>query len=123
MRFYWLKDRVEQGQFRIYWAPGDENWGDYFTKHHPITHHIKMRSCILKENNSPNDLQGCLDILKSRLARNQSIIKAYQLVKTETVNLHSQPCAGRNTIESGPATPPRMYTGPKAVYNYTNVRT
>jgi hypothetical protein len=21
MRFYWLQDRVEQGQFRIYWAP------------------------------------------------------------------------------------------------------
>jgi hypothetical protein len=22
MRFYWLEDRVEQGQFRIYWEPG-----------------------------------------------------------------------------------------------------
>ena len=22
MRFYWLQDQVEQGQFRVYWAPG-----------------------------------------------------------------------------------------------------
>jgi hypothetical protein len=22
MRFYWVKDRVEQGQFHVYWGPG-----------------------------------------------------------------------------------------------------
>merc|ERR1712224_63486 len=38
MRYYWLKDRVEQGQFKIFWEPGDENWADYFTKHHPPSH-------------------------------------------------------------------------------------
>ena len=31
MRFYWLKDREEQGQSKFFWA-------DYFTKHHPPTH-------------------------------------------------------------------------------------
>jgi hypothetical protein len=25
MRFYWLQDRVERGQFRVYWAPGKYN--------------------------------------------------------------------------------------------------
>ena len=64
MRFYWLKDRVEQGQFKIYWAPGDENWADYFTKHHSPTHHKKIRSVYLKELNSPSDLQGCIDLIK-----------------------------------------------------------
>ena len=39
MRFHWLKGRAEQGQFKICWAPGDENWADYFTKHHSPTHH------------------------------------------------------------------------------------
>jgi hypothetical protein len=34
MRFYWVKDRVEQEQFNVGWAPGDTNLGDYFTKHH-----------------------------------------------------------------------------------------
>mgnify|MGYP004176976041 CR=1 FL=1 len=43
MRFYWVRDRVNQGQFIIYWRPGVTNLGDYFTKHHPPSHHIKVR--------------------------------------------------------------------------------
>jgi hypothetical protein len=34
MRFYWVKDRVNQGQFLIYWRKGSENDAGYFTKHH-----------------------------------------------------------------------------------------
>jgi hypothetical protein len=34
MRFYWVKDRVKQGQFHVYWGPGYQNVGDYFSKHH-----------------------------------------------------------------------------------------
>ena len=34
MRFYWVWDRTGQGQFKIYWAPGSTNLGDYHTKHH-----------------------------------------------------------------------------------------
>jgi hypothetical protein len=26
MRLYWIKDRVKQGQFKIYWGPGFQNW-------------------------------------------------------------------------------------------------
>ena len=64
MRFCWLKDRVEQGQFKIYWAPGDENWADYFTKHHIPTHHRKVRPIYQNEPSSPRDMQGCLDLIK-----------------------------------------------------------
>jgi hypothetical protein len=32
MRFYWIKDRVKQGQFKIYWGPGFQNLADYFTQ-------------------------------------------------------------------------------------------
>ena len=46
MRFYWLQDRCEQGQFKIYWAPGKQNLADYHTKHHPPSHHKKMRAII-----------------------------------------------------------------------------
>merc|ERR1712069_26577 len=52
MRYYWLKDRVEQGQFKICWAAGDENWADCFTKHHSATHHKILRPCHLKEQDS-----------------------------------------------------------------------
>jgi hypothetical protein len=28
MRFYWIKDRVKQGQFNVYWGPGYQNLAD-----------------------------------------------------------------------------------------------
>jgi hypothetical protein len=43
MRFYWIKDRVKQGQFKIYWGPGFQNLADYFTKHHSHTRRIHPR--------------------------------------------------------------------------------
>jgi hypothetical protein len=47
MRFYWIRDRVRQGQFLIYWRPGKTNRADYFTKHHPAKHHRRMRPYYL----------------------------------------------------------------------------
>ena len=43
MRYYWLKDRVKQKQFYIYWREGGHNLADYLTKDHPAAHHRKMR--------------------------------------------------------------------------------
>jgi hypothetical protein len=37
MRFYWIRDRVRQGHFHVYWAKGSRNKADYFTKHIIIT--------------------------------------------------------------------------------------
>jgi hypothetical protein len=42
MIFYRVKDRVEQYQFNVGWAPGDTHMGDYFTKHHSPAHHKRM---------------------------------------------------------------------------------
>jgi hypothetical protein len=39
MRFYWIRDRVRQGQFIVYWRRGITNRADYFTKHHSDKHH------------------------------------------------------------------------------------
>jgi hypothetical protein len=39
MKYHWLRDRENQGQFRHYWVPGKENNGDYATKHHAPIHH------------------------------------------------------------------------------------
>jgi len=47
MRFHWLRDREAQEQFRIYWRPGKTNLADYFTKHHPPSHHANVRSEFL----------------------------------------------------------------------------
>jgi hypothetical protein len=73
MRLYWVKDRVEQDQFNVGWAPGDTNMGDYFTKHHSPAHHKCMRPYYLHDKYSPmirHDtrlaiLRGCVDISPS----------------------------------------------------------
>ena len=52
MRYWWMKDRISQGQFNLKWAPGKLNLADYFTKHHPPWHHRKMRYKYLQKVNS-----------------------------------------------------------------------
>ena len=47
MRFHWLRCCNTQGQFRYYWRPGTQNLADYFTKHHPTSHHTAVRPTIL----------------------------------------------------------------------------
>jgi hypothetical protein len=47
MRFYWLRDCECQQQFRIYWRPGKLKYVDYWTKHHPESHHRNMRKTFL----------------------------------------------------------------------------
>jgi hypothetical protein len=44
MNFYWLRDRVEDKEFEVYWQPGHINFADYFTKHHPASTHASLRS-------------------------------------------------------------------------------
>ena len=43
MRYHWIRDRVVQGQFNIFWDAGSNNLADYFTKHHAPRHHQTMR--------------------------------------------------------------------------------
>ena len=47
MRYYWLRCRDSQGQFRFYWKPGPTNKADYYTKHFPASHHVETRPKIL----------------------------------------------------------------------------
>ena len=71
MRFDWLKCRSAQLQFDIYWAPGQENLADYFTKHHSAAHHIALRAIYLAPEAAAKQLsmQGCIKVLQSRLAK------------------------------------------------------
>ena len=49
MRYWWMKDRIQQGQFDLRWSPGKFNLADYFTKHHPPWHHRLMRFRYLQK--------------------------------------------------------------------------
>jgi hypothetical protein len=67
MRFYWLKDRVELGQFLIYWEPGQTNLADYYTKNHPPCHHKRVRPVCTYTKQSPVSIQGCIELLSRHL--------------------------------------------------------
>ena len=47
VRFHWITDRATQGHFFVYYAPGEDNLGDYHTKHHSPTHYRIMRPTFL----------------------------------------------------------------------------
>jgi hypothetical protein len=53
MRFHWLRCCKAQGQFCNYWRPGIQNLADYFTKHHPTSHHKSVGPTILTPANDP----------------------------------------------------------------------
>jgi hypothetical protein len=69
MRFYWIKDRVKQGQFNVYWGPGYQKLADYFTKHHSTAHHKRMRKIYINADKQPinrkairtSAWQGCVN--------------------------------------------------------------
>ncbi len=69
MLFYFLRYRVRQNHFLVYWKPGRENLGDYFTKHHPPAHHQTMCSTYLQvaqaaihsHTHIPCSMRGCVD--------------------------------------------------------------
>ena len=64
MRFWWLVDR-NGTLFKVYWAPGDENLADYFTKNHRPSHHRNLRPIyVYEEGKIPSSMQGCVEILK-----------------------------------------------------------
>jgi hypothetical protein len=53
MLYYWIQDRIEQGQFDVSWAPDDTHLGDHFTKHHLPAHHKRIRPFYIHIQNAP----------------------------------------------------------------------
>ena len=51
MRFYWVRDRIRQNHFHLFWDEGKKNLAEYFTKHHPIWYHKSMRPRYVKAKN------------------------------------------------------------------------
>jgi hypothetical protein len=59
MRFYWIRDRVHQGQYLIYWRKGAANQGDYPSKHHPTKHYRPMRPHYLHVLDARDNFYEC----------------------------------------------------------------
>ena len=91
MRYYWLRDRIKQGQFMIYWRPGTENYGDYFTKHHPTAHHQKMRSVYITAENEHNANYSCT--LRRGCVNNHNITAEVRGARTAYNGTHARTLA------------------------------
>jgi hypothetical protein len=61
MHFYWIKDRVKQGQLIIYWGPGYQHLADYFTEHHSPAHHKRERNIYMHADERPINRTGIQD--------------------------------------------------------------
>jgi hypothetical protein len=64
MKYYWLQDRVRQKQYDVYWRPGKDNLGYYYTKHHSA-----QRPIMLHQANSLNVLRGCVKLPYPQLCK------------------------------------------------------
>ena len=73
MHDWWIKDRIEQGQFKVEWSKGKHSLSDYFSKKHPSSHHKAVRPIYNYEPGvSPTSLQGCIEILDRAHSANNS---------------------------------------------------
>lgn len=101
MRFYWLRDRVEQNQFHIYWAPGANNLADYFTKHHSPQHHLAVRPIYVHTISSPAGMQGCLKLLNPLATKITPATKLNTPAGTLTaLAVQARPARARPTIQT-----------------------
>jgi hypothetical protein len=59
MRFHWLRCRKAQDQYCFYWRPGTQNLANYWTKHHPASHHKVFWPQILTSSTSKPATEVC----------------------------------------------------------------
>ena len=43
MRYHWIRDQVKNKTFKVTWKAGKLNLADFFTKAHPVHHHLAIR--------------------------------------------------------------------------------
>jgi hypothetical protein len=53
MQYFWLLDGESQRRFKFYWQPGQENLGDYPSKHHTAEIHQRVRPYYVHMDKSP----------------------------------------------------------------------
>ena len=96
MCFYCFRDRFEQGQFHIYWAPGSVNLADYFTKHHSPIHHLRLSTLYLHKPKIPTDMQGCVKLLTLPQANAHKLINPNpKVLQVSSQHTHSA-CLARD---------------------------
>jgi hypothetical protein len=56
MRFHWLRDRIDQGQYRVLFVPGRKNLADFFTKALPVARHKVLAPFFAVDDDSTDSI-------------------------------------------------------------------
>jgi hypothetical protein len=88
MRFYWIRDRVAQGQFNIYWRKGSKNLADNFTKHHPPAHHQRMRLRYLQQTDHGQKKKDTVTTGKEKCVHSEGVLNN---IRANTAQTDSHP--------------------------------
>ena len=65
MRYYWLRDKIAQALFDIYWRKGSDNHGDYWTKNFATIYHRSIRSQYVRDKEFTESLNAILSLTRS----------------------------------------------------------
>ena len=97
MRFHWLRCRGAQDQYRFYWRPGTQNLADYWTKHHPASHHKSFHPQILTSTTDPEYLK--LTTPKNTVSKTflKNVLKLHVLRNKLQSKRHLQPEVPKST--------------------------
>jgi hypothetical protein len=47
MRYHWVRERVQSGEFNVTWLAGNKNIADFFTKPLPTAKHKEIHSLLM----------------------------------------------------------------------------
>ena len=61
MRYHWIRDQVKQRKFTVTRKPGNLNLADFFTKAHPVHHHVTMRNMYVATDRNQEVQQQRVD--------------------------------------------------------------
>jgi len=56
MNFHWIRDRVKQKQFKVFWKEGKTNLADFFTKPLPRLQHQQAMKYLIREDANMENL-------------------------------------------------------------------
>ena len=61
MRYHWIRDQVKLKVFKVTWKAGKLNLADFFTKAHPVKHHMEIRwKYVLEKRTNTASSEGVL---------------------------------------------------------------
>ena len=91
MRYHWIRDQVKMKIFKITWKAGKLNLADFFTKAHPVHHHVSIRwKYVLTKQSDTASSEGVL--IDQQISNHTSISISVDLAISQSLNPTLKQC-------------------------------